>query len=231
MSDPITYGCGCVNAVDEPSGILRSVSKCDRHLRGQRDPATLDAAYYAELGVIDAEGNLRPTAHVAELVEALGPFPPAPPGGKALEIGCGVSPYARPLIEAGWRYWGLDLSRWAVQQNAFITKGAKGIVGPWEHFDPDEQYGLILAAHCLEHMADPPAAVAKMARLLEPGGEMWIVVPHGEDDPVNPDHLAFLSPETLGRTLEAAGLAVERLEVRRIVPHERFIYARARKPA
>jgi ubiquinone/menaquinone biosynthesis C-methylase UbiE len=38
----------------------------------------------------------------------------------------------------------------------------------------------LLAAHLIEHFADPAAALAEMATLLRPGGRLWLVVskPH-----------------------------------------------------
>jgi hypothetical protein len=53
-----------------------------------------------------------------------------------------------------------------------------------------------------------------------------IIVPN-DDDPTNPDHLHFFDPMSLGRALDLAGLVVGRMEMRRVVKHEQFIYARA----
>lgn len=97
--------CGCVNEVHPPTGASRCVSKCRAHLRLHRDPATLGESYYRDLGLLGE------TAHLAELLEALGPFPAARGNRRALEVGCGCSPYAGALRAAGWRYLGLDASQ------------------------------------------------------------------------------------------------------------------------
>jgi SAM-dependent methyltransferase len=237
--DPIAYPCGCVLARMPPFGVLRSVCKCRTHRAGARDPAGLDGAYYAELGVIDAEGRQLPTAHVAELTEALGPLPGGHgrfPGredlpGIAVEIGCGASPYCRAILDAGWFYIGVERSRWAVEFMRTICPLPHGGIheGPFEEMEEQPHSGLILAAHVLEHMDDAPGAIDKCARILAPGGELWVVVPD-DSDPFNPDHLWLFTPETLAACLAGAGLTVEALEVRRYVAHERFIYMRARKP-
>jgi SAM-dependent methyltransferase len=221
------YSCGCANATDPASGVLRSVVKCDHHRSRQRDPATLDEAYYAELGII-RDGKLLPTAHVAELAEALGDFPDAPSGSYALEVGCGVSPYVFAITVAGYHYVGVEPSKWAADW-VWRTYGVRVVNEAIESAHPlIPVYSLILAAHVLEHLGDAPGAVAKLAAMLRPGGELWVIVPD-DSDPTNPDHLFFFTEATLWSCLEAAGLSVERMAVRRRVPHERFIYARAVK--
>jgi SAM-dependent methyltransferase len=226
--DPIVHPCGCRHAIHAPSGVLRSVAKCRAHRAGARDPAGLDAAYYAELGVIDGDGSLLPTAHLAELAEALGPFP-AREGGAALEVGCGVSPYVEAIRGAGYDYHAVEPCGWAAdwmeERHGWCVIRARfeAIPGGPPGFD------LILAAHSLEHMPDAPGAIGKCAGLLRPGGELWVVVPD-DSDLFNSDHLWFFTPETLAACLAGAGLTVEALEVRRYVAHENFVYVRARKP-
>ncbi len=225
------YACGCVNEIHAPSGVLRNVGKCSHHRSMRRNPATLDASYYEELGII-RDGELLPTKHVAELTEALGPFPEPDSHVTefALEVGCGVSPYARAIREAGWFYVGIDPSPWAIgwMERHYGRVRFIGRVNDFETKVINVSYGFILAAHCLEHMEDAPGAIAKCSRLLEPGGELWIIVPD-DSDPVNPDHLWFFTGATLRSCLGSAGLIVDRMAVRRHVPHENFIYARARK--
>lgn len=223
----VTYRCGCSNSVGHPDGVMRRAGRCAKHGARYRDPATLDEAYYRGLGALDADA---PARYVGELVAALGPLPAAPfPTALALEVGCGFSPYIAAIRAAGWQYRGLDPSRhvadWAWREHDAIVR-----VGHWEGYAADVPPGLIVAAHAFEHMADAPAMIAKAAGLLAPGGELWLVVPD-DSDPVNPDHLCFFTPDSLRRSVESAGLDVVRLEARRVVPQELFIYCRARKHA
>lgn len=222
-----TYPCGCVNARDPVSGAMRSAMKCHTHWSKARDPATLDESYYATFGVV-AGGSPCPTAHATELDTVLGPLPLAPHGGVCLEIGGGVSPYLETLLAAGWSYEGVDPSRWAADWMR-TRYGVTVSDCPFERFASSCRYGLILSAHSLEHMADAPGAVAKMADLLTPGGELWVVVPD-DSDPVNPDHLWFFTSASLASCAEAAGLRVVTLASQRIVAHERFLYLRAVRP-
>ncbi len=229
----IQYSCGCANERHEPTGALRNVSKCRRHQRAAREPETLDEGYYAEFGLIK-NGKLQPSNHVAELTEALGPIPWPTGNTQALEIGCGVSPYAGPLIERGWHYIGVEPSLW-VADWMYRTYGVDIIQARLENVVPSDvhllgtRFGLILAAHSIEHMQDAPGAIARCAELLAPGGWLYIVIPN-DDDPVNADHLWFFDQESLRHTVEAAGLTVEAMAIRQYIPREHFIYCRASKP-
>lgn len=226
-----TLPCGCVNDFHEPTGALRRVSTCRRHTRAQRAPETLGLPYYTKLGLLQ-NGMLQPTRHVAELVEALGPLPSPKEHDQALEISCGVSPYAGDIVTCGWNYCGLDASRWAC---GWMERswGVRAINGRFENIADEElnyPFGLILAAHSFEHMDDAPGAVARCADLLAPGGELWIVIPDNTDL-ANPDHRWFFDQELLWFTVESTGLSVEKIELRRYVGHENFIYCRAKKSA
>ncbi len=224
----ITYPCGCVNERHEPTGALRSVSKCRRHTQASKKPETLGEAYYAEFGLLK-NGVLQPTNHVAELTEALGPLPRSTYSEHAaLEIGCGVSPYVGAIQDAYWAYTGLDASPWAAAWTADYWNTV-AIACTWEAWQPVWDYGFILSAHALEHMADAPAALQKMSDSLESGGQLWLVVPN-DDDPVNADHLWFFDEGSLRRAVESAGLTVEVIAKRKYVKHEHFLYCRASKP-
>ncbi len=225
----IQYACGCLNEIDEASGVTHCIEKCRTHRKQAHPPETAGETYYEHLGVI-RDGKPAATKHVAELEEALGPIERA--GGylvPALEIGCGASQYVSALRDAGWSYCGVDASPWACRWMR-ETHDANMMQGDWETMPelPDKA-GLILSAHALEHMANAPNALSLMAQTLEPGGVLYLVVPDDED-PTNSDHLWFFDRNTLKCCIESAGLIVERLEKRRYVKHENFLYARARKP-
>jgi len=244
LDNRVTYQCGCVNEVLAPAGLLHSVSKCSHHRAKQRDPVTLGLAYYEELGAIK-DGIPQSRHYLDELREALGEFYGAKrdPASVTLEIGCGASMYAAGLINSGFDYIGLDPSPWACAwtSNTFevptITGTLDDIATPDSPGNESlycksrgEPIDLILAAHCLEHMDDAPKAIQQCADLLNYDGKFWLIVPD-DTDPLNPDHQWFFTPDSLRSCLEAAGLVVERLVSRRIVKHENFLYARARKPA
>lgn len=225
-----THPCGCQNALHEPTGALRRVLTCSRHMRQHRAPETLGEAYYTELGLLD-HGMLKQTNHIAELTEALGPIPAPKENDQALEIGCGVSPYAGALIEQGWQYTGIEPSKWACGWMNRIY-GGHTINARFESLDETAlpaPFGLILAAHSLEHMDEAHVAIWRCAELLAPGGQLWIVIPD-DTDKTNPDHQWCFTQYSLWYTVEAAGLTVEHITLRRYIKKENFLYVRASKP-
>lgn len=249
----ITYKCGCVNDVHEPGGVLRSISKCDRHRAKQRDVGTLDKAYYEELGSL-VNGGIRTDNYLAELTDALGTFPLAGEPVRspiseieseplAMEIGGGISPYFEAIRQAGYFYFGIEPSQYACRymcEKFGLAPYGDGSTKPdypglmlralFGEIPCKPEFSLVLAAHSLEHMQDAPGAIVQCADMLRPGGELWIIVPD-DSDPTNPDHLFFFTEASLRSCVERAGLAIEQFAVRKHVPHERFLYCRAKKPA
>ncbi len=216
--------CGCQNEVDMALQMVKCVKKCPRHQEINKREEDATEVYYRTLFDVG-----QPTNHVAELEEALGPVPMRlSVRGKVLEVGAGASPYVRMLQARGYSYEAVERSQWACE---WLNKqeGVTADCSPWETYIPQKQYHVILCAHALEHMADPLPALRKMRHALLPGGLLYVVVPD-DTDLRNPGHLWFFRPSDLNRVAELAGFKVEKLEVRRIVPQENFIYMRARRP-
>ncbi|NCX56194.1 MAG: hypothetical protein EBW87_03235 [Burkholderiaceae bacterium] len=168
----ITYQCGCVNDFDR--GVLKSILKCDHHKSMQREIGELGEEYYQENGAMDPEASVR---YAAQFEECFGKCEPVNPDRTfALEIGAGASHYVPMITGAGWFYCACEPSRWA-RRWMLEQYGDRRIQlsnATWEDYDRDAdcllgdrgcsggewwQYGMILAAHSLEHMIDAPAAL------------------------------------------------------------------------
>lgn len=230
-----THACGCVTAPHPVHGVTYAVSKCPGHVAALAAQPTGEA-YYRAIGLLDARGQVRFDHYVAEMAAGLGgPFPPpvpawnGRPAAEALEVGCGVSPYVRAVTAAGYRYSGVDPDEWAVTRT-LIEGGSTALAEPFDgrHW-ADCTFGLVLAAHSLEHLPDAPHALAEFRRVLVPGGHLVLLVPD-DSDPTNPDHRWFFTPETLRAALAAAGFEVVTLAARRVVEKELFLYCHARRP-
>jgi len=228
--DQIRYICGCVNEISEPFGVLHSVEKCEAHRGERKEAGELGREYYESLGTIK-DGMPRCSDYMSQITEALGLFPQRKRNNSpsALEIGCGISMYAPELFQCGHAYLGIDASAWACEFTA-TAFCATTIQTTLEDFTVPLEVELILAAHVLEHLDDAPAAIEKCSQLLQPDGQLWLIVPD-DSDPLNPDHLWFFNEDTLRSCIEAAGLVVEKLAIRKYIDRENFIYCRARKPA
>lgn len=230
-----TQSCGCVTSPDPAWMITRSVRKCEFHVAELKNQPTGEA-YYRQLDVIDPDGNTRFDRYVTQMETALRqPFPPPPPavGGRpiaeALEVGCGVSPYVRAVVDAGYRYTGVEPDEWGATRT--VIDGADSMFT--EKFDgslfASDTFGLILAAHSLEHVEDAPGMLRQFFRILAPGGHLVLLVPD-DTDLTNPDHLWFFTEATLAMTLARLGFKGEKLVALQVVPKEKFIYCHARKP-
>lgn len=106
-------------------------------------------------------------------------------GARALEIGCGSGRQSVPLAQHGVQTIGLDLSEEMVRRarrkvaDAGVRDLTDFIVGCAERppiacgaFDACVIYGS------LHHFTDPPAAVARTAAALRPGGAFYLLEPH-----------------------------------------------------
>jgi SAM-dependent methyltransferase len=58
------------------------------------------------------------------------------------------------------------------------ARGLDGFAGMIEEFETAECFDLILMLNLIEHVADPEAVLAKGARLLAPGGLIWLQTPN-----------------------------------------------------
>jgi SAM-dependent methyltransferase len=97
--------------------------------------------------------------------------------------------------------------------------------GALEDLRPAEPYDVAVLSNVLEHALDPAAMLRQVARILKPGGEVWISCPNAASWQralfgrrwINwhvPFHIVHFTDATLGRALEAGGFATsERAQI------------------
>jgi SAM-dependent methyltransferase len=78
--------------------------------------------------------------------------------GSGIDIGSGDDPL-RPL-EGGVRGWDVK------DGDAALLRGV-----------PDGSMDFVYSSHCLEHLGEPRLALSNWARVLRPGGHLYVVVP------------------------------------------------------
>jgi 2-polyprenyl-3-methyl-5-hydroxy-6-metoxy-1,4-benzoquinol methylase len=94
--------------------------------------------------------------------------------GRVLEVGCGSGLFLAFLRQAGYEVAGLDPSKADVEY-ARERLGVEAIHGDLETPGlATGRYDAVLMIYVLEHIADPHAALARVAALLRPGG--WVVL-------------------------------------------------------
>ena len=157
------------------------------------------------------------------IIRAVVPF--LRPGGRVLEAGSGTGRLVSHLaLEREVRGVGLDYS-WQANLGAAQSARAVGarttfVSGDLVHLPfPSDDFDLVFSDSVIEHLADPLAAVAEMARVVRPGGHVIVTTPNrlrpdGWDLyklRYRPQYLQrSFFPWQLGRMLAACDLTVER---------------------
>jgi len=96
-----------------------------------------------------------------------------PDGARVLDAGAGEGQYARRF--ARQRYCGVDLG---IGDTAW-NYGDLDAVADLTHLPfANGAFGACLNIVTLEHVREPACVVAEMARVLEPGGRLLLIVPH-----------------------------------------------------
>jgi SAM-dependent methyltransferase len=131
------------------------------------------------------EHQCRVTAdHVIPFVEQSGPIPS---NANVLEIGCGEAGVLKAFLERGARAVGVDHNK------TRLNRGKELLAEPiaagrlrlllqdahtlGEHPDFIGSFDLIVLKDVIEHVEDRPALFALMARLLRPGGRVFLSFP------------------------------------------------------
>jgi 2-polyprenyl-3-methyl-5-hydroxy-6-metoxy-1,4-benzoquinol methylase/glycosyltransferase involved in cell wall biosynthesis len=142
--------------------------------------------------------------------------------GRLLDVGCGLGFFVSRAMESGWDAFGCDPSpAWATHARNGI--GAERIVlGGAEDLDSRLRFDMITVWDVFEHVFEPRPFLAALARLLSPGGRVFIRTPNEawvyptyavrravmreqvELGPLN--HVVYYRAATLRRALQAGGL-------------------------
>jgi SAM-dependent methyltransferase len=132
---------------------------------------------------------------------------------RLLDIGCANGDFPRVMRARGWKVEGIETSPNARPIDDFPVHRA-----PLDTLDlPGESYDAITAWAVLEHVHDPAAYFRAAGRLLKPGGRFVFLVTNFDSLSSRrlfredvPRHLVFFTEATVGRYLDAAGLAMVR---------------------
>ncbi|MBF0141043.1 MAG: methyltransferase domain-containing protein [Magnetococcales bacterium] len=101
---------------------------------------------------------------------------PTRPGGRMLEVGCGVG-YLLIQLGQGWERFGIDREYNSLRM---LHDQARVVLGNASSLPfPDRFFDLVLCSEVLEHLPEPEdqACLTEMTRVLKPGGRLLITVP------------------------------------------------------
>jgi len=102
---------------------------------------------------------------------------PERPGGRVLDIGCGVGQVVAHLTKAGFEAHGVDVAEANIVRAAKITPRCILHNGQGLPY-PDHFFATVGALNVLEHVEDPEAFVAEAVRVTEPGGRIVLSSPN-----------------------------------------------------
>ncbi len=155
--------------------------------------------------------------------------------GRAYEVGCAAGAMLHQFRKRGWQVGGCDPAPSAVSQAQTIFGIAVDLGGEEAALPGRENLDLILACHVLEHLYDPPAALARFHAALAPNGHLVLEVPCAVSPQSLPpgwftfEHLHYYRPEILESLLAQAGFAVVERRIHMTAEHYPVIAIAARK--
>jgi SAM-dependent methyltransferase len=104
---------------------------------------------------------------------------PALPGGRYLDVGCALGYALEVAADAGMLAHGVDVSPFAVAQararGLAVERG--GVEAAERTFTAAGPLRLVTSWDVIEHLPDPRAHLAALARMMEPGGVLSIITP------------------------------------------------------
>jgi len=190
-------------------GLVYTNPRADRKDIVETYKAVEDRLYVEERQgrVLTFERHLKPLERIT-----------GPPNHRALlDVGCHIGVFVEIAAEHGWDAWGIEPSRWAVEQAR--QRGLNVIWGTLETANlPEQGYDVITLWDVIEHLTDPQGAIKQAYRLLRPGG---LLVIHTIDIDsmfarvlgrrwpwLMEMHLFYFSRRTLRTMLEQSGFEV-----------------------
>ena len=143
--------------------------------------------------------------------------------GRLLDFGCNEGRGLKIYSRHGFHAEGLELNETAaaVARRAGFTVETVDL----SQFKPREPYDIVVLSNVLEHAHNPLDMLKDVARLLKPGGQVWISCPNSQSwlrrafgsSWINwhiPFHISQFSKVTLGEALNQAGFkAVESKQI------------------
>ena len=142
--------------------------------------------------------------------------------GRFLDVGCGFGRFSAEARRRGFEVVALEMADYE-REVARELSGLTALAVPFEEYESDERFDVILLSQILEHAFDVEEWIAKARSLLKERGSVAIALPNfgsvfrkvmQEREPYicPPAHLNFFSAKSLIRLLERHGFEVTKVQ-------------------
>ena len=98
---------------------------------------------------------------------------PEQPGGRALDVGCGVGQVVDRLTRAGYEAYGVDVSEPNIARARKFCERCQVYDGKQLPF-PDSHFASVGALNVLEHVEEPESFLRELVRVATPGGKVVV---------------------------------------------------------
>ena len=102
---------------------------------------------------------------------------PARPGGRVLDIGCGVGQVVGRLQQSGFEAYGVDVSEPNIVRARQVSERCQIYDGRKLPF-PDQHFAAVGALNVLEHVDAPEEFIRELVRVTERGGRIVLSSPN-----------------------------------------------------
>jgi SAM-dependent methyltransferase len=212
---------GLIPTTDRYGVALDDFLRCARcgHLQLDRMPteAQLEAAYReAASEDYEAEERGQRATAAAELERIERHARP----GRLADLGCWVGFLSSEAARRGWQPTGVEPSEWAAGRAR--ERGVEVVAAPLLGAGlPEGQFAAVTMGDVIEHLPDPGLALDEAARLLAPGGVLWLATPDAGSRlarvlgerwwSVIPTHVHLFTRTSMARLLERHGFEIVEL--------------------
>jgi 2-polyprenyl-3-methyl-5-hydroxy-6-metoxy-1,4-benzoquinol methylase len=146
-----------------------------------------------------------------------------------LDVGCGSGHFLKVAIEMGWHAHGTEIASSAFEQLSRL--GINSFCGKLESANyPDDFFDVVYCSEVIEHLLDPMMLLGEIARILRPGGLLYLTTPNFNSlsrrllgsrwRVIAKEHICYFTPGSLERALREAGFAKVAIVTRNIDPNE-----------
>ncbi len=206
---PLFVKRGCTFVRCDECRLVFANPQVDEALVLERHAGATSADLWAEVLLSERQLALdRPK--FAEILDELEPYRG---GGRLLDVGCSIGVFLDLARDRGWDGLGIELGRRALR-HARDELGLDVLDVPMAEAGLEPQsFDAVTVLSVLEHTNDPRSMLRDVARVLKPGGALYVITPNVESlacrvlheraatfDGRN--HLIYFSPATLRELLE-----------------------------